>query len=88
MKTILVILLMSVSITVFAGDKNWKTEYRNGTYYIVDGPLGSGSTNWIEAGSERKAKKLAKKLNKIKKKDSKGVRDDGTGNCDNPLINC
>lgn len=88
MKTILVVLLMSASIASFAGSNNWKTEYRNGTYYIVDGPISSGSTNWIKAGSEKQAKKLAKKLNKIKKKDKQGVRDDGTGNCDNPLINC
>ena len=80
---------MSISFTAFAGDKNWKTEYHNGTYYIVDGPVSAGSTNWIEAGSERKAKRLAKKLNRIKKRDAKkGVYDDGTGNCDSPLINC
>lgn len=73
MKTILVVLLMSASITAFAGNHNWKTQYGDdGSYYIVDGPVRDGSTNWIKVPSKKQGEKLAKKLNKQKKKDSKG----------------
>ncbi len=45
----------------------------------------------IQMKTEKGAKKTAKRLNKNDKKLAKkndGVRDDGSGNCDNPLIQC
>ena len=87
MKTILVVLLMSLSISASAGDKPWKTYQDGNNYYIVDGPTKGGGTNWIAVRSEKAGKKLAKKLNKIKKKDE-GVWNDGTDHCNDPINEC
>ena len=72
MKTILVVLLMSVSIAASAGNSKWHYEYGDDyKHYIIDGRVGEGSTNSIEVKDRKAGEKLAKKLNKAKKKDDK-----------------
>lgn len=70
MKVLLVVLLMTVSLTASAS--KWHYDYGDDhKHYIIDGRKGEGSTNRIEVKDRKSGKKLAKKLNKIKKKDDK-----------------
>jgi len=86
-KTLTVIFLLTACMSASA---TWEVKQGrfDQDYYVMNGHDNRPGTTKIKAGSEKDAKKLAKKLNKAEKKDKKGVYDDGSEHCDNPLVNC
>ena len=90
MKTVLIILLMSLSIAANAGNSRWHYDYGDDhKHYIIDGRKGDGNTNKIEVKDRKAGEKLAKKLNKIKKKnDKKDFWNPREEFCADPLNDC
>ena len=90
MKNVLLIVVFLFSTTLHAGNTTWEASPWNGAWRVSIGSKERG--NYNEVGgitSERKAKRLARKLNRIAKKDKKkGFWDDGSDHCANPLNEC
>ncbi len=90
MKYIALILLLSTNL--YAGDWYADQDTKTHEWRVLDGHNNRAGTQSISAKNEKTAKKLAKDLNKIKKKEGKNKdkKEDfmnGEG-CDNPLITC
>jgi hypothetical protein len=81
------ILLTVIALTLLSGQAaaTWRAHQDGNNWYIREG------NNKIPMPDKKTAEKTVKKNNKAIKKGKKrteGVYDDGSGNCDDPRINC
>jgi hypothetical protein len=81
------LLLLAILLTLISSQAAalWSATSHRNTWYIKQGDV------MIPMPDEKTAKKTAKKNNKAIKKGKKRadkVYDDGSGACDNPLLNC